>query len=270
MDFFKNEVAICSSLRQRSAWLPWPGLHASGRGRPATGRPGSPVRPGAAVRRTGRGPPGPSSNPRTARPRGRRSYPSTEPAGRARRPGGVTVRKPSRAPSGGPGLPTAMSPATSRSSPRRAATRPGTSSGGTPPRPGRPATSTWTRTRAPGSSLGDGPALLEPGHPLPAGHQRRQAGHLVALDRPEVVPLGGGPRVVGRLVRLGHQLVGVVLPHHREPGGHGGAHRVGAEALGHGHHGHRRRIGGRRLDAGPDARQSVGELREGVGGPRSR
>ena len=174
-----------------------------------------------------------------------------------------TSRKPGRAPSGGPGSPTAISPATSRSSSaqgghqsghaRRAAPLPGRA--GRPRPPGR----------APGPRVGvwrwPAPPPDAP-HRLPARHQRSQTGHLVALDGPEEVPLRRRSRVVGHRGGLGHQLVGVVLPHHRQPGSQGRAHGLGPEPLGDRHQGHRRRVGRRRLDAGPDAGQPLLEARE--------
>ena len=103
-----------------------------------------------AGRRTGPGPGAPWSSPPTGPPRGRRSCPSNGRAGPGQSARFESRANPGRAPSGGPGGPTAISPATSRSSSRRAATSSGARSGGHPPRPGSPATSSWTRTVEPG------------------------------------------------------------------------------------------------------------------------
>ena len=198
---------------------PGAGPHPSAGARGLTGS-------GEAGRRTGPAPDAPWSTPRTGPPPGRRSSPSSGRAGPGQSASEDTRANPGRASSGGPGGPTAISPATSSSSSRRAADQVGAPGrAGIRPRPGSPATSTWTRTVAPGAPAGDGPALLDPGHALPPRHHRGQAGHLVPLHGPEEVPGRCGGR--GRRRRLtaaglGHQLVGVVLPDVGQPGGQGG------------------------------------------------
>ena len=272
-----------SSWRQRSAWLrprvarrTVPGTRSGAR--PSRPRPvgvrADGVRAGSeAGRRRGPGPPGPWSSPRPAPPPGRRSSPSTGPA--RSEPVGQAADQPEARPgsSGGPGRARPPS-ARPRRGPRPAGRPPGRArpSGGTPPRPGSPATSTWTRTGRPGRRRAMArPSSTRPTR-LPPRHQRGQPGHLVPLDGAEEVPLGRRPGVAGHGRRLGHQLVGVVLPDIGEPGRQGGRHRLGSEPLGDGHEAHPSRVGsGRPIRSRRAARRSgePGERRHRRRGPGS-
>ena len=149
MDFFMNEVAISSSRRQRSAWLrPRVARSIRHNGRPEHGAAQS--RSDRAV--TEEGPPDPDHG----RPFGQGDL---EIIGHAHRPDGQAQ------PVGQPGDLAEARPGLLGGSGRPHGHQPGhvqvlvpqgghqighVRPGGTPPRPGSPATSTWTSTRAPG------------------------------------------------------------------------------------------------------------------------
>ena len=136
--------------------------------------------------------------------------------------------------------------------------------GRAPAPPGKAGHVQLDQDRRSGAPTGDGVSLLEPADPLPPGHQGGQAGHLVPLHGPQVVPhRGGGDRCspgVGPRCRhgragagaedggLAHQLVGVVLPDVGQPGVEGPSDRLGPEPLGHRHDPDRGGIGRRRID----------------------
>ena len=90
------------------------------------------------------------------------------------------------------GAATVMRPLTSSPSPRRFATRPGTSADGQPFRPGRPVVSTSTMTAAPGATR-DPISLRLASNGLPDPDEGASEATLLRLDRPEEVPSGPRP-----------------------------------------------------------------------------
>ena len=203
--------------------------------------PGHGAPPVSGGHRTGPGPPAPWSTPRPRPPPGRRSSPWSD--GQLELVG--QPRHGAEPGPGGLGRPrgTDGHQAAARRDPRRAAhaTSSGTSSRGTPPRPGSPARSTCTSTAAPGRRR----AMARPSSSRHTACQQLTTGAsratLFRWTAPRKCHAGPDGSRRHRRGRLGHQLVGVVLPdvgRARRPGRPSPPH---AEPLGHRDHGHRRR-----------------------------
>ena len=165
--------------------------------------------------------------------------------------------------SGDPGTPTAINPATSRSSSAERGDQLG--------RPPRLATAATGEAgdidlhedgcaRSPDR---DGPALFEAGHRLPTGDQRGEPCHLVPLHRAEEVPLQCH-RAAGKVfpidvVRFGEELARVVLPHLGHSGGQCEVHCLHAEPFGDHHQSDRTRVRARPFDPVPHRGQPLRE-----------